>query len=200
MTVISLRKKYIFIANMKTASTTIHHLLKKDNPDIISFKSVHTKPIGKHDNYIKIKNYLKYLNYNIDDFYIFGFIREPSDRLISCFKHDIKGNYINKKYGLHLGLNQNSLSFYIENGLEQHFRPFKFMFCNENGYLPNNVKIFKYENLSNAINEIFNNINIKIPNKIPMKNNSKLKIRLSINNSLSNIIKNRYKFDCEKYI
>ena len=53
MTVISLRKKYIFIANMKTASTTIHHLLKKDNPDIISFHIESEENISKNIALIK---------------------------------------------------------------------------------------------------------------------------------------------------
>lgn len=199
MTVINLKKKYIFIANMKTASTTIHYLLKKDNPDLISMKSVKTKPIGKHDNYNKIKFFLKTHNLNIDNFYIFGFIREPCDRMQSCFNHDITGNYLLRKYGLIYGYNIQSLTSYVNYGLEQHFQPFKYMFCNKNGILPTNVHIFKYEELDKSINNIFNKFNIPKPNKLPNINKSNIETNYIFDNKLKEVIKKRYPDDWSYY-
>ena len=56
---------------MKCATTTIHGIFQKLNPTILSKDSVFTKPIGKHDNYKKIKIYLNSIGEDINNYYIF---------------------------------------------------------------------------------------------------------------------------------
>lgn len=146
MTIISFHYKYIFIANPKTGSTSIHDLLSKKYTkpgDIIAKKSIHEKPIGKHDTYEKIKQYLTEKNQNIDDFYIFSFIREPFKRLISSFNYELNCGYYKLKV-------QNPLVDFTENflnpNIRKHFSPniFKeYFYCNNT--LPSNLYIYKIE-------------------------------------------------------
>ena len=60
MTIIDLKAKYIFIANPKTGSTSVHRFLANKyhknnelhnnaNSTLIAMKTIYSKPIGKHD-------------------------------------------------------------------------------------------------------------------------------------------------------
>jgi hypothetical protein len=199
MTVINIKKKYIFIANMKTASTLIHKLLKQDKPDLISMRTIYETPIGKHDNYMRIKKYLKTINYEIDDFYIFGFVREPCDRLISCFKHDLNGKYLPYKFQQIYKYDLRSFVSYIIYNQEKHFRSFKYMFCNEQGRLPDNLHIFKYEDLIKIIPSIFSKFNIYYPNNLPVINPAKNNITFDLPKNIKDLIKKRYRDDWKYY-
>ena len=195
MTIIDFKYKYIFIANMKTASTSIHDYYKNylSNNNITSKESINVKPIGKHDTYQDIKRYLDKLKIDINDFYIFGFVRDPVKRIKSCFLYEYKNKY--HKYLL----NNSEFNKYIRNNGEKHFWPVYKVFYNENLKLPNNVHIFKMENLYESI-KIINksigfkdlDIKIKIMNSTPVNN-------LIIEPVELEILKKRYKSDFTYY-
>ena len=87
MTLISYRYKFIFLANMKCASTTIHKILGKFS-DESYITSKFEKPIGRHDCALKVKTYIEEKGYNWDDFYVFTTIRNPYSRIASCYKYE----------------------------------------------------------------------------------------------------------------
>lgn len=94
MTIISFKKRFIFLANMKCGSTTLHKLLAP-YADIISCQSIFQKPVGKHDNAREVKHFIESLGYQWDDFYVFTTIREPFSRIQSCYNYEIKCGYLN---------------------------------------------------------------------------------------------------------
>jgi hypothetical protein len=153
MTIIDYSKKYIFISNMKTASTYINNIFAEFKPDILLDTCVNEyKSIGKHSSYLKLKQFLKEINYDINDFYIFFFIREPVSRLISCFNYETlnRRKEILKWYKYPWKNNQSDFEKYIHIK-SHHFRTVNQMLFDENGKIPNNVDIYKYENLHNSI-------------------------------------------------
>ena len=124
MTIIDFNKKFIFIANKKTGSTSLHSYFKKhlSNNFIYSIESINDNPLGKHDSYLDIKNFLSDININIDTFYIFGFVRDPIDRIKSCYKYE---KYRNFKYLQNFKLNSDDFNKYITLNLTTHFDFYK---------------------------------------------------------------------------
>jgi len=194
MTIIDFKKKFIFIANEKTGSTSFHNYYKNflSNDKIYSARSKNTRPIGKHFNYQNIKNYLDKRKINIDDFYIFGFIRNPVERIKSCFCYE-KMRKRHKYY-----INNQNYNKYIKNNDEKHFSPINEVFYNENNKLPNNVHIFKIENINESIKIINKTIGINNNTKFPFLNVSK-KQDLIITSKKLEILKKRYKLDFSYY-
>ena len=92
------------MANMKTGSTTIHKILGNvpNGTDqfirtrIVSQHSRHTKPIGKHATYREIANYFRSNPHlgDINTYRIFGYVREPCERMLSAYYHEIKQGQI----------------------------------------------------------------------------------------------------------
>lgn len=200
MTIIDFKNKFIFIANKKTGSTTIHNYLKRfsSNHSIYSKKSIFDKPIGKHDSYLKIKSYLESINVNIDKYYIFGFIRNPCDRIKSCYKYE---KYKNFEHLKDYNLNSDDFNKYIKLNLVKHFDPVDKMFFNENNEIPINITIFKLENLNDSIDIIFENINFKKyrrRRKI-IKENYTDDIKLEISSVNKYILYYRYPYDFSFY-
>jgi len=82
--ILSYKKRFIFIAGAKNASTTIEHLLRK----YADFALLHTK-MGKHMPYAQIANKFDFLFSNserpIESYFRFGVIRDPIDFLVSWY-------------------------------------------------------------------------------------------------------------------
>jgi len=90
---LSLNRKFIFVANLKTASTTIEAALGPKSD--VRFSQ--TK-FGKHDGLTQIshkfqwvKNFIPY-----DELYIFGVIRDPVDFLLSLYNSHQKEDFDGK--------------------------------------------------------------------------------------------------------
>ena len=195
MTIINFDKKFIFIANQKTGSTSVHdyYINSLSKNSIYSARSIHSKPIGKHDNYRTIKQYLDKSGFNIDDFYIFGFIRNPVERIKSCFLYEKKIHCHNYE------INNENFKKYIENNDEKHFTACNEVFYNQNTELPSNVHIFKIENLYKSIEIINKNIDIE-DNNIEIKTlNSSKQCVLIMNPKTLEILRNRYDSDFTYY-
>lgn len=81
--IISIEKKFIFIANLKTASTSIEAALRPHG-DIV----VRRSELGKHLPYSEIQKRFNWLFKVIDEkeFFKFGVIRDPLDYALSLYK------------------------------------------------------------------------------------------------------------------
>ena len=100
MTIISFYYKYIFIANPKTGSTSIHQILTEHYTkpgDLVAKKSVHEKPIGKHDSLQKVHDFLEAKGMKMEDFFVFSFIREPFAQMVSCYNYELHNRWYKPK-------------------------------------------------------------------------------------------------------
>ena len=75
MTIINLSQRYIFINNHQTGSEIIEQYQHKYNSENPTQNYIYLKSFGPGQNYISVKNYLDLRQININDFYIFGFIK-----------------------------------------------------------------------------------------------------------------------------
>lgn len=200
MTIIDFKRKYIFISNMKTGSTAINIFFKQFNPDIIFNKNISEGGLGKHANYKKIKKYLAKRKFNIDDFYIFFFIREPVSRLISCFNYETLNRTKDLKFWYNYKWENTQKDFekYIRIK-SHHFRTVDEMIYDENGNIPKNVNIFKYENYDENLNKILRELNLKNTKNILKINVSKTKTKFNISKEIKYKIYDMYKLDADFY-
>ncbi len=197
MTIINLKKKYIFISNKNCYPPLINQILYRDNYD-----SCYN---AMEMNYVQLREIFEKKNINIDEFYIFGFIRDPIDRLLESFKNDYRKNIYLKKYGIIFGYNIQSFITYVSYNYYNDFNKFEYMFHNQDGVLPENVNIFKYENIIESLIEIFKNININY-NVLENKKYIKLQCEkiippndFNIPILTNNLIKQKYKVDSKYY-
>jgi len=79
---LSLNKKFLFIANLKTASTSIERVLAP-HCELRLTQSNH----GKHQSFVEIAERFRWLLgvANIEDLFIFGVIRDPVDFVLSLY-------------------------------------------------------------------------------------------------------------------
>jgi hypothetical protein len=79
---LSLTKKFLFIANLKTASTSIERVLGPHSEIRLS-----QSRFGKHQSFVEFAERFRWiLNVaNINDLFIFGVMREPVDYVISLY-------------------------------------------------------------------------------------------------------------------
>ena len=198
MTIINLKKKYIFLANPKTGSTSVHTLLN-DKESIIRCTSKKEKPFGKHDTYLQVKNYLSSINLNINDFFIFGFIREPIDRMKSVINHLLMSK--NKKTAK--TLMKNDWKQFMTYAEEKLFYSVEKMFFDENNQLPHNVHILKMENMEQELQKIFKVIKnsrkrqrmIKKERRTCHKNKGQYIFKKQLSDEVINLIKDRFPRD-----
>lgn len=87
MTLISHKYKFVFLANQKCASTTLHEMLRPFADKAYTF-SVYQKPLGTHSDAKTVKHYLEKRGYNWDEYYSFTTIREPFSRIRSMFRYE----------------------------------------------------------------------------------------------------------------
>lgn len=79
---LSLNKKFLFIANLKTASTSIERVLAP-YCELRLTQSNH----GKHQSFVEVAERFRWLLgvANIEDLFIFGVIRDPVDFVLSLY-------------------------------------------------------------------------------------------------------------------
>jgi hypothetical protein len=79
---LSLNKKFLFIANLKTASTSIERVLAP-HCELRLTQSNH----GKHQTFVEVAERFRWLLSvaNVEDIFVFGVIRDPVDFVISLF-------------------------------------------------------------------------------------------------------------------
>lgn len=150
MTLISYRYKFIFLANMKCGSSTVH-MYFKDYADEIYISSVSEKPLGRHDNAVKVKRYIEKKGYNWNEFYVFTTIRNPLTRIKSCYCYEKQ-----KKRNLP------TFEMYVLNNLflKEHFTPLN-RFAYKNRKLIVN-KVIRLEELFEELSKIATQLNIQL--------------------------------------
>ena len=91
MTWIAPTKKYVFIRVFKTGSSTVGREIKKNDPDIIWVKRIRNGRITGHieSSWIK-ENIFPKLGLNWDEYFKFGFVRNPWDRELSNYFYNNK--------------------------------------------------------------------------------------------------------------
>ncbi len=79
---LSLNKKFLFIANLKTASTAIERILAP-HCELRLTQSNH----GKHQTFVEVAERFRWLlgMAGVDDIFIFGVIRDPVDFVLSLY-------------------------------------------------------------------------------------------------------------------
>ena len=79
---LSLTKKFLFIANLKTASTAIERVLASHS----ELRLTHS-PFGKHQSFAEFAERFRWMLSltNIEDIFIFGVIRDPVDFVLSLY-------------------------------------------------------------------------------------------------------------------
>jgi hypothetical protein len=199
MTVIDIYKKYIFIGNMKTGSMAITEWFRQFNPTYIFNTSINE---GKHSTYLQIKQFLKDKNFNIDNFIIFFYIREPVNRLISCFNYETLNRKKDLKIWYKYSFQNTQIDFEKYINIEaHHFKRINEMIYDETNCIPKNIIIFRYELINESLNVISKllNLNNNIKN-LEIINKSSVYTKFNITNTIKEIIYNRYKLDAEYYL
>lgn len=79
---LSLTKKFVFIANLKTASTSIERVLAPYS-ELRLTQSNH----GKHQSFVEFAERFKWMLsvVNVDELFVFGVIRDPVDYVLSLY-------------------------------------------------------------------------------------------------------------------
>ena len=87
MTMISHKYKFVFLANQKCASTTLHELLRPYSDKCFTIW-IYQKPLGTHSDAKTVKKYLEKRGCKWEDYFVFTTIREPMSRIRSCFRYE----------------------------------------------------------------------------------------------------------------
>ena len=173
MTIISFHYKYIFIANPKTGSTSIHDVLssKFTKPgDIVAKKSVHEKPIGKHDSVQKVHDFLKARGIRMEDFFVFSFRREPCARMVSCYNYEFHNKWYRPILNPLLVDFKDHYLMYPSKIM--HMASYQNLFTIQ-GEQPSFLHLFKIEELAPFCQMLREKTNISLsPNVVPRANQS----------------------------
>ena len=195
---ISTRKKFIFVSNTKTASTSIELLLKHHSQIVIT-----APPYLKHMNYRDIIHMFDKLfqkpEYNVNKFYKFGVFREPVDWIISWFNYRSRQRIANPKHRGHSTyLGNISFEEYVDSIDKDWLKPQKYKFINEKGENAMDFLI-DYDRLEQDLAFIWKKLEIEVDDwKLPHKNKSK-KNRVKKENLTSNILSKIKDYCAEDY-
>ena len=88
MTLISHKHRFVFLASPKCATTSIHEFLRPYADKAYTF-SVYQKPLGTHAYAKEVKRYLEKRKFKWEDYLVFTTIRNPYDRIKSCYYYEI---------------------------------------------------------------------------------------------------------------
>ena len=195
---ISTRKKFIFVSNTKTASTSIELLLKQHSQIVIT-----APPDLKHMNYRDIIHMFGKLfqkpEYNVNKFYKFGVFRDPVDWVISWFNYRSRQEIANPKHRSHSTyLGNISFKEYVDLIHHDWLKPQKYKFINDRGENAMDF-IIDYDQLEQDLAIICKKIEIEVDEcKLPYQNKSK-NIRVKRGNLQPNILSKIKDYFAEDY-
>jgi sulfotransferase famil protein len=92
---LSLSHKFIFVANLKSASSSIERALAP----FAEFKATKT-PWGKHDDLSTISKKFKWIRKHMpfEEFFVFGVIRDPVDFILSLYNFHTRPGFDGRKH------------------------------------------------------------------------------------------------------
>ncbi|ERT04031.1 sulfotransferase family protein [Lyngbya aestuarii BL J] len=179
---ISVKKKFIFIANTKAASTTVEFLLK----DYAQIDLSDAHPGLKHMSYQNvIKNFdffFKALSQRpkspscIQDFYKFGVFRDPVDWILSWFNFRSRKTIANPEHPNHSNyLGNIKFESFIDSLDQYKITPQSIYFIDKKGRNAMDF-IIRYEDFSNQLSYVIDRLGIDLVDaEIPRKNISQNK-------------------------
>ena len=185
MTFINLKYKYIFISNLDEISNIINNFFISNSDENLY---VNLKTFKEVDLFLT-NNKL-----DINNFYVFTFIKNPIQIIYKNFLNDIKNDYYLLKNGIIYGNNIQSFYSYIN---YDHCRNiFKIKDCYYyNNSLPSNMNIFKIENMNQILTKLSKKFNFNynlINYKLKDNSNNLSELNFEINSNITNLIKNKY--------
>jgi hypothetical protein len=165
---LSLNKKFLFIANLKTASTAIERVLSP-YCELRLTQSNH----GKHQTFVETAERFRWLLSvaNIEDLFIFGVIRDPVDFVVSIYnshkREQFKGDA--RLYTGDMDFAR-FLSHWVPKNADQLKNQYV-RFVSTEGRLITNLLI-SYDKLDEGLEVVANRIGVSELTKLPRANDS----------------------------
>lgn len=188
---ISFQKCFVFVANLKTASSSIENVLTKYS-DI----SIRKTKFGKHMSATQIKNIIDLLPLTDElksSFFWFGVIREPISYLLSIYNSHQKDAFDGKKHSTKGISFEEFIESWCLEDMNWQVAPQSERFCKENGELIVDYLI-PYEHLTEGIAKVWKKLGIN--DELPHNNKSpKIVCESDISDNVKDIIAKLYKKD-----
>jgi sulfotransferase famil protein len=191
---LSLTKKFLFIANLKTASTSIERVLAP-HAELRLTQSNH----AKHQTFIEFAERFRWMLSlsNIEDLFIFGVIRDPVDFVISLYNSHKRDQFKNnpRLYTGDMDFTKFMAQWVPKNADQlknQHLR-----FVSAEGRLITNLLI-SYDKLSEGLEVVAARLNVPDLGTLPKMNTSPSGItRADLTQEQLDWIEQRFKRDRE---
>lgn len=173
--IIDRKNNFVFVHVPKTGGTAFrtfieyYKIFNKDNTAVLNLNPCHITILNAYKNYPELKN-------ELDQFYKFGFVRNPYSRFLSAFLHATKTvfKYDKKKFedlgvdGLQKYLKEEYIKKYFVQG-EKFYEILKVpqyrFLCDANDNILVN-KVCRFENYKNEIIDVLNFLNMNVDNSI----------------------------------
>jgi len=189
MTVISHTHKFIFLANQKCGSSSLHSHFRAYKCRVYD-QGLRAKPVGRHDAAYKVKQFIEKTGRRWGDYFVFTTIRNPFDRILSCFAFEKKRNMASARC---------DFDTYVRNKRYKHFVDIKAFTCDKQGRSLVDV-VIRLENIEDAIPQVFKRIGLPPPKAIRRKNTTRSAIfKKLLTPQLKEIIRKRHANDFRYY-
>jgi hypothetical protein len=169
----SLSKKFLFIANLKTASSSIEKVLAP-HADLRLLQSQN----GKHLSYMDFAEHFKWLlnRMDINELFVFGVIRDPVDYAVSIFNSHHKEHFRGSQKLYTGGMNfADFIAKWVPKNADQ-LRPQITRFTSVDGRLVTNFLIY-FEKLQEGLEVVAKRLNVPELTDLPRENASPKKIK-----------------------
>ena len=198
MTLISHKHRFIFLANPKCASTSIHEFLRPYSDKSYTL-SVYQKPLGTHSNARQVKKYIERKGKNWNDYFVFTTIRNPLSRIKSCYYYEIDFFQNRDPIDLFTPTPKDFKKYVLGNWFTKRFIDvIKFTSDENNNSLVN--KIIKVEDIDKEMPIILKEIGLELDwVNFKAKNISKKKKTLTFDNEMIEHIKKIRPNDAQLY-
>ena len=188
MTAISYKHKFIFLANKKCGSNTLHQLLR---PHCCEFhdQGMWSKPVGRHDSALKVHKYMTGKGKDWNKYFVFTTIRNPFDRILSCYAFEKKRKMRSAKC---------DFDTYVRNRRYKHFVDIGPFTCESSGKVLVN-QIIRLEDFDVEIPKLFVKLGLPTP-QIQRRNTTNSGVfKKFMTPPLQKIILERHASDFEYY-
>lgn len=165
---LSLSKKFLFIANLKSASTSIEHALGP-----YAELRLQQSNYGKHQSFVDFSERFRWLLgvANVNDLFIFGVIRDPVDYALSMFNSHRREQFKNnpKLYTGDMDFSR-FIAEWVPKNADQ-IKPQSSRFISAEGRLVTNLLI-SYDKLQAGLEMVAKRLNVPEVTSLPRTNES----------------------------